>query len=221
MDHRPSTSTSGPADEPCESAPRGGLQSRVRRTDAGQLVDLGGGASNRDLAAAVREGAFRADRYYRLRVFPIEVPPLRARKGDIPLLVWYFVGQLAVALGKKIDRIAPSAMERLLGYDWPGNIRELRNVLERAMILSPEPVLLIEEPADTLVAVATPADAGGFRSLEDVERDHIVRVLELCNGRVRGAGNAAQRLGLNASTLYSRMKKLGIRPPEEPRRGST
>jgi formate hydrogenlyase transcriptional activator len=176
-------------------------------------------ASNRDLAAAVREGTFRADLYYRLRVFPIEVPPLRARKGDIPLLVWYFVGQLAAALGKKIDRIAPSAMERLLRYDWPGNIRELRNVLERAMILSPEPVLLIEEPADTLVAVATPADAGGVRSLEDVERDHIVRVLELCDWRVRGAGNAAKRLGLNASTLYSRMKKLGIRPPGEPRRG--
>jgi two-component system response regulator HydG len=87
------------------------------------------------------------------------------------------------------------------------------------MILSPEPVLLVEEPADTLAAAAAPAETGGARSFQDVERDHVVRVLELCDWRVRGAGNAAEQLGLNASTLYSRMKKLGIRPPGVPRRG--
>jgi transcriptional regulator with GAF, ATPase, and Fis domain len=177
-------------------------------------------ASNRDLAAAAREGSFRSDLYYRLGVFPIDLPPLRARAQDIPLLVWHFLGQLGSALGRKIERVPAPTMERLIRYAWPGNIRELRNVLERAVILSPGPTLMLDELADerrTPVAAAAPAD--GCRPLADVEHDHIVRVLDACQWRVRGAGNAAKQLGLNASTLYSRMKKLGIHRPNLHPRG--
>ena len=168
-------------------------------------------ASNRDLDAAVRAGTFRADLYYRLRVFPIEVPPLRLRRDDIPLLVWFFLGELGPALGKRIERVPPSVMTHLVAYDWPGNIRELRNVLERALIISRGPILSLDESFE---ASASPADAvietREIGTLERVERDHILRVLAECAWRVRGPGNAAERLGLNASTLYSRMKKLKI-----------
>ena len=171
-------------------------------------------ASNRDLGAAVRDGAFRADLYYRLRVFPIEVPPLRLRRDDIPLLVWFFLSELAPVLGKRIERVPQALMNRLVAYDWPGNIRELRNVLERAVIISRGPALSLDESfeasesaADTPDRARPPGETG---TLERVERDHILRVLEECAWRVRGRGNAAERLGLNASTLYSRMKKLKI-----------
>jgi PAS domain S-box-containing protein len=168
-------------------------------------------ASNRDLGAAVREGAFRADLYYRLRVFPLEVPPLRLRKGDIPLLVWFFLGELGPALKKRIERVPPSVMDRLVAYDWPGNIRELRNVLERALIISKGPVLSLDESFEASGSAADgAADTREIGTLERVERDHIHRVLEECAWRIRGPGNAAERLGLNASTLYSRMKKLKI-----------
>jgi len=179
-------------------------------------------ASNRDLSAAAREGTFRPDLYYRLRVFPIELPPLRARKEDIPVLVWHFLGQLGASLGRKIERVPAPTMDRLLAYDWPGNIRELRNVLERSIILSPGSTLLLEELGESArAAPGATIDAGGVRRLEDVERDHILRALESCDWRVRGKDNAAGRLGLNASTLYSRMKKLGIqRSTATPRRGA-
>jgi formate hydrogenlyase transcriptional activator len=168
-------------------------------------------ASNRDLAAAARDATFRPDLYYRLGVFPIQVPPLRARKGDIPLLVWHILGQLGGTLGRKIREIPAHTMDRLVRYDWPGNVRELRNVIERAVILSPGSTLLVEELADRESAPAPTiaATAGPWR-LADVERQHILHVLEACAWRVRGLGNAAEQLGLNASTLYSRMKKLGI-----------
>jgi formate hydrogenlyase transcriptional activator len=170
-------------------------------------------ASNRDLLAAVREGTFRADLYHRLSVFPIEMPPLRQRKDDIPLLVWFFLGELGPALRKKIERVPASLMERLIAYDWPGNIRELRNVLERALIISPGPVLSLEESFEAKPrATGTPTDHTEDGTLEHVERDHILHVLGQCEWRIRGPGNAAERLGLNASTLYSRMKKLGIQP---------
>jgi transcriptional regulator with GAF, ATPase, and Fis domain len=181
-------------------------------------------ASNRDLAAAAREGRFRADLYYRLLVFPIDLPPLRARKEDIPLLVWYVLDRLAATLGKRIERVPAPAMDRLLRYDWPGNIRELRNVLERAVILSPGPTLVLEPFGDEArTAAGAGAEAGATRTLVDVERDHVLRALERCDWRVRGPGNAAAQLGLNASTLYSRMKKLGIRraaaTPRRPKAG--
>ena len=169
-------------------------------------------ASNRDLAAAARQGTFRADLYYRLGVFPIQIPPLRMRSEDIPLLVWHILGQLGVTLGRKIERVPAATMERLVAYHWPGNIRELRNVLERAVILSPGSTLRLDDLADTGTAPAATSGAGGeSQRLADIERDHILRVLDACEWRVRGAGNAAQQLDLNASTLYSRMKKLGIR----------
>ena len=168
-------------------------------------------ASNRDLARAAREASFRPDLYYRLGVFPIQMPPLRARKTDIPLLVWHILGHLCASLGKKIEDVPPLTMKRLVSYDWPGNVRELRNVLERAVILSPGATLLLEEVTDTRSAlVPAVAATSGPWTLADVEREHILRVLETCGWRVRGAGNAAQQLALNASTLYSRMKKLGI-----------
>ena len=179
-------------------------------------------ASNRDLSPAAREGTFRPDLYYRLRVFPIELPPLRARKEDIPVLVWHFIGQLGATLGRKIERVPTPTMDRLLAYDWPGNVRELRNVLERAIILSPGSTLLLEELGESVRGVGTAiTDVGGLRTLEEVEREHILRALESCDWRVRGKDNAAGRLGLNASTLYSRMKKLGIRrSTATPRRGA-
>ncbi len=176
-------------------------------------------ASNRNLADAAREGTFRPDLYYRLRVFPIELPPLRARKDDIPLLVWHFLGHLARTVGKKIERVPAATMDRLVAYDWPGNIRELRNVLERAVVLSPGPVLHLDELGESLhAAVPAPTVGGGARKLEDVEREHILRTLESCDWRLKGQGNAAAQLGLNASTLHSRMKKLGIRRPAPGRR---
>ena len=171
-------------------------------------------ASNRNLAEAVREGTFRSDLYYRLRVFPIEMPPLRARKEDIPLLVWHFLGHLARTVGKKIERVPAATMARLVAYDWPGNIRELRNVLERAVVLSPVSALRLDALGESLQAAAPASTAeGGARRLEDVEREHILRTLESCGWRLKGKGNAAMQLGLNASTLHSRMKKLGIRRP--------
>jgi transcriptional regulator with GAF, ATPase, and Fis domain len=169
-------------------------------------------ASNRDLSSAARGGDFRPDLYYRLRVFPIEVPPLRARQEDIPLLVWHFLGQLATTLGKRIEEVPSSTMERLVLYDWPGNVRELRNVLERAVILSPGSILHLDGMEDSRPRSSEPAPGGGRgRTLAEVERAHILGVLEALEWRVRGPGNAAEELGLNASTLYSRMKKLGIR----------
>ena len=176
-------------------------------------------ASNRDLSAAAREGTFRSDLSYRLRVFAIELPPLRARKEDIPLLVWHLLGHLTRMLGKRGEHVPAATMDRLIAYDWPGNIRELRNVLERAVILSPGRVLLVDELGERRHA-AVPATTvpGGARTLEDVEREHILRTLESCDWRVKGKGNAAAQLGLNASTLHSRMKKLGIRRPAPGRR---
>jgi len=183
------------------------LGSTVTRTVDVRVI----AASNRDLSAAAREDTFRSDLYYRLAVFPIQVPPLRARRQDIPLLVWHILGQLVGALGRKIDRVPAAAMERLVSYAWPGNIRELRNVLERAVILSPGSTLLVDDLGEERpLPPGAAGDDGRIPTLVDLERAHIARVLELCQGRVRGSGNAAEQLGINASTLYSRMKKLGI-----------
>lgn len=173
-------------------------------------------ATNRDLNALIEQGSFRADLYYRLGVFPIQVPPLRERSSDIPLLVWFFITDLQARLGKTFETVPARVMDALISYDWPGNVRELRNVVERAMILSPGTRL---ELGDTL-----PARPGSTRAshrnreqqsgnLEDVERDHIVRMLEECGWKVRGTDGAAERLGLKRTTLQSRMKKLGIQRP--------
>ncbi len=168
-------------------------------------------ATNRNLSQEVVEGRFREDLYYRLNVFPIQVPALRDRREDIPKLVETFIEEFARAMDKSIDVVAKTSLQALCNYDWPGNIRELRNVIERAVILARGPVLKIMLPNDALTA-AMPTHAK-LLSLEEVEREHILRVLDSCGWRVRGQGGAAAILGLNPSTLESRMLKLGIRRP--------
>jgi transcriptional regulator with GAF, ATPase, and Fis domain len=171
-------------------------------------------ATNRDLRRDVRDGRFRSDLYYRLSVFPIEVAPLRDRREDIPLLVWHFIQTRQRTLGRAIRKIPKAAMAALQAYDWPGNVRELQNVIERAMILSEGPVLRVEE---SLGPTASERDAGERRpateSLRDTEAAHIVAILERCRWTIEGRGQAADRLGLNPSTLRNRMRKLGIRRP--------
>jgi transcriptional regulator with GAF, ATPase, and Fis domain len=169
-----------------------GLQAKLLRVlQSGQFERLGSSAvrkvdvhviaaTNRDLDQMVTEGRFRSDLFYRLGVFPIHMPPLRDRREDIPMLAWFFVERLRARLGKTIESIPDEVMRCLKAHPWPGNIRELKNTIQRA----------------------------------NVQREHIIRVLEECDWRVRGASGAAERLGLHRSTLQSRMRKLGIeRPP--------
>jgi PAS domain S-box-containing protein len=161
-------------------------------------------ATNRDLAAEVRKGKFREDLYYRLKVFPIEVPPLRERIEDIPLLVFAFMEEFSVRMGKKITKLARKAMETLQKHTWPGNIRELRNVIEHSVILTPGDVLKLSLTGEA------PVRESKIVTLAEAERDHILRTLESTGWRIKGPHGAAQRLGLQPSTLYSRMQKLGI-----------
>ncbi len=164
-------------------------------------------ATNRDLPTMVADGSFRSDLFYRLNVFPLELPALRRRRGDIPVLVWFFVQRSARRLGVRIDVVPDDVMARLRAYDWPGNVRELANVIERAVILAQDGVLSWDGGG------AARSVVGAGARLEDVERAHILEVLESRGWRVKGAGGAADVLGLNASTLRSRMRKLGIERP--------
>jgi transcriptional regulator with GAF, ATPase, and Fis domain len=161
-------------------------------------------ATNRELSKLVAAGRFREDLYYRLNVFPIMLPPLRERRMDIPALVWSFVREFSGAMGKPIDRISKSTLQRLQAYDWPGNVRELRNVIERSMILSRGSTLVVS-------LGEAESDQPTSQTLSEMERHHIFSVLKQTGWRIRGAGGAAQVLGLNPSTLESRMKKLGIK----------
>ena len=173
-------------------------------------------ATNRDLEHAVAVGEFRKDLFYRLQVFPIYVPPLRERSGDIPLLVWYFLSRTKVSIGKPIESVPEDVMQRLVRYPWPGNVRELENVIERAVILTNGTSLQLEESFD-LSDVGNEGRSGTIATasarLEDVERAHILRVLQESGWRVKGKSNAAERLGLHPSTLLHRLKKLGIERP--------
>ncbi len=173
-------------------------------------------ATNRDLDLLIEQGAFRADLYYRLGVFPIRIPPLRERRSDIPLLVWYFITMLQSRLGRTFESVPTDVMDALTAYDWPGNVRELRNTIERAMILSPGTALELGAgllPKSGAKRAATRSHRTKRDSLQDVERDHIISVLEDCGWKVRGKDGAAERLGLKRTTLQSRMKKLGIQRP--------
>lgn len=161
-------------------------------------------ATNMNLALAVKEGRFREDLYYRLNVFPISVPPLRERQEDIPLLVRAMVDEFGKVFGKTIERIPRKSMEALDRYSWPGNIRELRNVVERAMILSKDSVLVFDVPDSATTIISQ------TMSLEDMERMHIISVMERTGWRVRGKNGAAEILRLKPTTLDSKMKKLGI-----------
>ncbi len=183
-------------------------------------------ATNRDLEHEIKEGRFRSDLFYRLNVFPIRIPPLRERPADIPLLVRHFLAQFQRKLGKPLKGVSPESMTRLELYHWPGNIRELQNVIERACVLADNPMVEIDDPlhttrrslVDSVVSAAFRSDAIRHASgtpakivpLEDNERDHIRRALTAANGKVHGPGGAADMLGINPSTLRSRMQKLGI-----------
>jgi formate hydrogenlyase transcriptional activator len=165
-------------------------------------------ATNRDLCHSVREGKFRADLYYRLNVFPIRVPPLRERKEDIPLLVKYFVMKYGAKFRRNIETISQATMDALLAYSWPGNIRELENLIERAVIICQtaelEPGKWLPEPGENPVESRIP-------TLEELERDHILEVLQTTGWRVSGERGAAKLLGMKPTTLEARMKKLGIK----------
>ena len=165
-------------------------------------------ATNLDLTEMVRERLFRADLFYRLNVFPISLPPLRERSEDIPDLVWHFLRKFAVRMNRKIDTIPEEVMERLQLYDWPGNIRELQNLIERAVILSDGPAL--RPPMYDLKATSLRPKPTAERTLAEAERDHIVEALQNSRGVISGHNGAAARLGMKRTTLQYRMRKLGI-----------
>jgi PAS domain S-box-containing protein len=174
-------------------------------------------ATNRDLPAAVAAGTFRSDLFYRLNVFPIALPPLRERPGDIPLLVKFFIDKYGPRVGRRVDVIDPATMERLIHYSWPGNIRELENITERALILTRGSELMIDpELLPTSSArvgpreTSRPAHAESSRDLESVQRAHILDTLRKSNWVIEGARGAASALGMKPATLRHRMKKLGI-----------
>jgi len=194
-------------------------------------------ATNRDLGAAVAEGKFRRDLYYRLNVFPLPIPALRERVADVPLLVTFFLQKFAKKLGKPVKQVSEETVRRLTSYSWPGNIRELQNVVERAILLSPGSELMLApdfapSPSRTTALTAPninsaarhdgPTSPGGDGvgetpargALEDVERRHIAAVLAQTNWMIEGERGAAKILNLNPSTLRSRMQKLGIKRPD-------
>ena len=193
------------------------LQAKLLRVlQDGQFERLGGtktlqvdvrfiAASNRDMAKAVAGGSFRSDLYYRLNAFPITVPPLRERTDDIPALVWAFAKQAGQTLGKPVERIPKDVMAALQRYPWPGNIRELRNLIERSIILGDSSTLRLP-PSD----LATEPQQGAAPTRDDAERTHILQVLNRTRWRIRGKGGAAEILGLKPTTLEARMKKLAL-----------
>jgi formate hydrogenlyase transcriptional activator len=195
------------------------LQSKLLRAIQEQELERLGGnrtvrvdvrfiaATNRSLKQMVDEGTFRSDLYYRLHVFPLTVPPLRERREDIPLLVRYFTQKYAKRMNRAIESIPSAAIEAMTNYEWPGNIRELQNVIERSVILSTGPVLEIALPE---LAMAAPPPTRTPRLQESAERDQILRALRETQGKVAGPNGAAARLGLRRTTLQSRMKKLNI-----------
>ncbi len=177
--------------------------SRTRRVDVRVIA-----ATHHDLETAVAEGAFRADLYYRLSVFPIHVPPLRDRREDIPSLVWFFIHNHQRELGRRIAKVPNQVMTALGNHDWPGNVRELENVVERALIRSSGDTLQLDVSLGDKPRSDRQLSATG--TLDDVQRAYIEQVLRLCGWRINGNGNAAERLGLHPNTLRFRMKKLGI-----------
>ncbi len=172
-------------------------------------------ATNRSLAEAVKAGHFRSDLFYRLNVFPLQMPPLRERRTDIPLLARHFLAKFARKLGKPLTDIAPASLERLRRYSWPGNIRELQNVIERAAVLARTPIVEVDTGLDTGLDSGLDAEVRKPLpgTLEDMERAHILRVLQETAWVIEGKKGAAAILGLGASTLRSRMQKLGIKRP--------
>ncbi len=183
-------------------------------------------ATNQDLERAMAEGRFRRDLYYRLSVFPIQIPPLRERREDIPLIAWAFVERRQADLGRHIEQIPRDVMDALVAYDWPGNVRELENVLERALILSPGKALRLDDPLRAAGRAASPAAAApavgsspgagpaSDHSFDAMAREHVRAVLERCGWRINGPGGAAEVLAVHPNTLRSRMKRLGLARPQ-------
>ena len=215
-------------DEVAELAPE--LQGKLLRVlQEGEVERIGGGgvrkvdvrvmaATNRQLDEEVREGRFREDLFYRLSVFPLTVPPLRQRRDDIPLLVENFVRRFAAAQGKTITSIPQPLMEELFDHDWPGNVRQLANLIEQAVIISTDGTLRLPSrltsPGRSNAGTAGGREDGADRgTLEEVERQYVLEVLEACSWRIEGEGGAARRLGLHPNTLRNRMRKLGLRRP--------
>lgn len=161
-------------------------------------------ATNRNLAEQVKKGTFREDLYYRLNVFPIEMPPLRNRQEDIPLLARAFVKEFNKKMGKRIESIPKKTTKLLERYNWPGNIRELRNVIEHAVIISNGEVLNLRVPKNPVKA------APPIRSLKEAEYQYIIEALETTGWKIKGPNGAAEILKLKPSTLYNKMSKLGI-----------
>ncbi|MBT4091402.1 MAG: sigma-54-dependent Fis family transcriptional regulator, partial [Deltaproteobacteria bacterium] len=164
-------------------------------------------ATNKSLEKEVQAGRFRQDLYFRLNVFPIHVPALRDRKEDIPLLAYHFLTLNTKKMGKTIEQISKSDLEKLKGYHWPGNIRELENIIERGVILSHGPNLQLP---DTGLKTADGNPDSAITTLEENERSHILRALKETGGQLAGKGGAAEILNIKPSTLRHRMKKLGI-----------
>jgi len=201
------------------------LQAKLLRVlQEGEFERLGGSrttkidvrimaATNRDLEKAVEQGDYRQDLYYRLNVFPIKIPPLREHKEDIPLLVKHFVKKFALKLGKRMDTIPQKVMRTLEAYAWPGNVRELENVIERAIIISHDHTLRIDELSD--LHPKDPVEAPQTATLQDVERTHILNALKDCDWTVEGRRGAAKQLGISPSTLRDRMRKYGISKPQQ------
>jgi transcriptional regulator with GAF, ATPase, and Fis domain len=189
--------------------------SKTRRVDVRVIA-----ATHINLEEAVAAGRFRADLYYRLSVFPIQLPALRERRDDIPQLVWFFIHLRQRELCRRIDKVPANVMQALQFHDWPGNVRELENVVERAMIRSTDGTLQLDDPLRVDRAART-LPSGCTDSLDAVQRGHIERVLRECGGRINGPGNAAVRLGIHPNTLRFRIKKLGVEMPERRPRPAT
>jgi transcriptional regulator with GAF, ATPase, and Fis domain len=202
---------------------------RVGGTETKQVNVRVIAATNRRLDEAVAEGAFRSDLYYRLNVVPIELPPLRERAGDIPLLARFFAARAAKQLGKAVHGVPEAVLDAMERYDWPGNVRELANLVERAVILARGAELRVEDilPPSSQIrsspgsprAVAAPTSSGRPKTLGEMEREHIAAAVEAAGGKIDGPGGAAEILGLHANTLRSRMEKLGIHRPRRARQG--
>ena len=184
--------------------------SRTKKVDVRVIT-----ATHHDLEAAVAAGSFRSDLYYRLSVYPIQLPSLSERRADIPQLVWFFINRHQRDLGRHISKVPQAVMDALQQHAWPGNVRELENVVERAMIASSGDTLQLDAP------LRGGAAAEVSDNLDEAQRLHIERVLQKCRGRINGKGNAAERLGIHPNTLRFRLKKLGVAGPAQRARKTT
>jgi transcriptional regulator with GAF, ATPase, and Fis domain len=169
-------------------------------------------ATNRNLRKEVEAGKFRSDLFYRLNVFPIHLPPLRDRKEDLPMLASHFISQQTQRSGKKIANISQRALETLMRYDWPGNVRELEHLIERSVLMTTGPTIKeIPLPTDLDTGFLDLGQGSTLKTLDELERDHILVVLKKCGHKIGGPGGAAELLRLPATTLHSKIKKLGIK----------